>query len=484
MERGVHPSRIGFLSFTRKATEEARDRAMARFNLASEDLPWFRTLHSIVFRCLGLSRGEVVTSKHNKQVADLMGVRLSFGIQRDDGEVSTGSEIGDRLFFYYDVARNKTLDPMEYFRKLQDPDISESRFKLFVDTYEMFKKRNDLVDYTDMMQRFLDGQGVMSVPRLERLFLDEAQDFTRLQWRVVGMMVRNCERSHLAGDDDQSIYGWAGADIATFLKLRERGYKVLEKSYRLPRSVFKVADKISSRISQRFDKTWHPRDCEGSVSRIPSIRNIDMGRGKWLVLARNYYLLEQAEQVCRTLGWSYESKSWSPRKSEVVRAIRYWDRLKEGGRLETDEVKAMYTMMEVGKGVKRGFKTMPSASSREEWGLKDLVARGGLLANPAAPWEDALSKIDSKDRNYIKKVVQGEGSMSEEPRIILSTIHGAKGGECESVVLIPDMSFATYRGFQGNPDGEHRVYYVGATRAKENLILVDNQTSRSYRVED
>ena len=58
------PNRIGYFSFTQKAAYEARDRAMDKFNLAEDDLPYFRTLHSLAFRRLGIKKENVMQRKH------------------------------------------------------------------------------------------------------------------------------------------------------------------------------------------------------------------------------------------------------------------------------------------------------------------------------------------------------------------------------------------------------------------------------------
>ena len=57
--------------------------------------------------------------------------------------------------------------------------------------------------------------------------------------------------------------------------------------------------------------------------------------------------------------------------------------------------------------------------------------------------------------------------------IELSTIHAAKGGEAENVVLLTDLTENTMRSYERNPDDENRLFYVGATRTKENLHLVE-----------
>ena len=67
------------------------------------------------------------------------------------------------------------------------------------------------------------------------------------------------------------------------------------------------------------------------------------------------------------------------------------------------------------------------------------------------------------------------------PRIKLSTIHGTKGGEAENVVLLTDLTYAAIQSSQ--VDDLHRVFYVGVTRTKNNLYLIDPEDfSRAYDV--
>ena len=73
--------------------------------------------------------------------------------------------------------------------------------------------------------------------------------------------------------------------------------------------------------------------------------------------------------------------------------------------------------------------------------------------------------------------------LNKPPRITLSTIHGAKGGEAQNVVLLTDLSFNTMRGYERNPDDENRLFYVGATRTKEHLhIIRPQQDNKGYEL--
>jgi superfamily I DNA/RNA helicase len=74
--------------------------------------------------------------------------------------------------------------------------------------------------------------------------------------------------------------------------------------------------------------------------------------------------------------------------------------------------------------------------------------------------------------------------LNKDPRILLSTIHGAKGGECDNVVLFTDLSTNTQKNFERNPDDENRLFYVGATRAKNHLHVIrpKNPDKKGYKL--
>ena len=92
------------------------------------------------------------------------------------------------------------------------------------------------------------------------------------------------------------------------------------------------------------------------------------------------------------------------------------------------------------------------------------------------PWYEVLD-VQAKERVYITSVLSSGDKFDEEnPRIVLSTIHKAKGGEAENVALFLESTKACCT--MGDPDGERRVFYVGATRAKENLHVIDNHEAK------
>jgi len=87
-------------------------------------------------------------------------------------------------------------------------------------------------------------------------------------------------------------------------------------------------------------------------------------------------------------------------------------------------------------------------------------------------WHEALGKIAHDKRDYLVSVLRQGTKLSDGSRIKLSTIHGAKGGEADNVLLLMDISTKFAKEFQKNGDNVNRLFYVGITRAKKSLHLV------------
>jgi len=138
--------------------------------------------------------------------------------------------------------------------------------------------------------------------------------------------------------------------------------------------------------------------------------------------------------------------------------------------------------------LKRGFKKLPALGDEDLVTLDQLIADHGLmpqkdLLTPIQDciWHEAMDNIPSTERAYITALLRRGEKFNAEPRIKVSTIHGSKGGEADNVVLFTDLSTASEEEFRKNPDDTHRVFYVGVTRAKENLYLVEPQDlAKSY----
>ena len=81
---------------------------------------------------------------------------------------------------------------------------------------------------------------------------------------------------------------------------------------------------------------------------------------------------------------------------------------------------------------------------------------------------------------YIRAVLRRGQKITHDPRIKLSTIHGAKGGEADNVMLLTDLSKKTDESYWLNKDEERRVFYVGMTRAKQSLNVIRSKSNREF----
>ena len=79
LDSGVHPMEIGYFAFTKKAATEARDRAIQKFPALrpDSDFPYFRTLHSLAYRCLAISQKDMMSPEHYREFAQEAGIELA-----------------------------------------------------------------------------------------------------------------------------------------------------------------------------------------------------------------------------------------------------------------------------------------------------------------------------------------------------------------------------------------------------------------------
>ena len=129
---------------------------------------------------------------------------------------------------------------------------------------------------------------------------------------VFGQMVRklwsNAEKTYIAGDDDQAIFKWAGADVDHFIALKTEvnDIKVLDQSYRIPGGpIHELSQKIIGQVQNRFEKNYKPREEHGILKRYSDITQEDMSEGNWLVLSSANYFLDDAKDLCELQGWYY-----------------------------------------------------------------------------------------------------------------------------------------------------------------------------------
>lgn len=438
-DSGVLPERIAFVSFTRAAASEA----LSRLGLKKSDN--VSTIHALAFRHLGLRQPQVVDHAKLKEFSEIVGIPIIGKSPEDDDERGEGD-------FYLDLlnyARSTFTHPSEVYDASDRPG-TRAEFDMFVRSYAEWKHTYGYYDFTDMLERASKGRIRTGA---QVVFVDEAQDLSPLQWDVVDKVCRGAEEVHLAGDDDQAIYAWAGADahgMAKFTQKHKGDSHVLSLSYRLPVAVHAKSQELIRRIVFRVDKEFSSKGHMGLVRVHGQINSVDIRHGEdTLLLARTHSVLREIEQTLieKRIPYTRESGRPGAYQNKFAMAVKAYRKAARGERLSDSERTALFNV-----GTERTRKALDAND------YKTMLQY---------PFQMAL--------NIPHRVVDfyGEADLESTPTIRLSTIHAAKGHEAERVILLTDMTTRVGENADKNPDDEIRVFYVGMTRAKQTLDIVE-----------
>ena len=94
-------------------------------------------------------------------------------------------------------------------------------------------------------------------PNFDVVFIDEAQDLSLMQWDMVKHITDKTVDSFIAGDDDQAVFRWAGADVDSFIAQKGKVIE-LKESRRVPRKIHELANSIIGRVNNRIEKNLEP----------------------------------------------------------------------------------------------------------------------------------------------------------------------------------------------------------------------------------
>lgn len=436
LERGVPKDKIAFVSFTQEGAYVGRDRAIAKFGGKAEDYPYFRTLHSLAYHELGVSRFGVMNPRKYQQFGEMMGMRFWGHVSQDANPTDDDAYLG-----YYSVKRN---NPRAAAAMLDGYDLDFRVLSMVTKCYDAFKKMNGLYDFTDFLEQVVERR--LKVP-VDVAVIDEAQDLTTLQWRAVWMLFQGAKRIYIAGDASQQIFAWAGSDERYFLSLKPTNPPiVLNYTYRCPASVTRYANKILKLIKNKTVPEMTSREEEGTCTMVNSLSELPLGNGEnWLILARNNVFLDEVEGILKQKALIYTRDGKSSVNKKTLDLIKQYEKARKG------ELK-----IEEGSELARLIKECSSLD---------------------CAWFDALN-LDPDLIDYYRSLFGAKAK--DEGKIRLSTIHSCKGAECQNVVLISDMTTKTYKHLLKESDAELRCYYVAVTRAKEKLYIVAPQTTKHY----
>ena len=443
VDKGVPLNRIGYFAFTRKAAGEARDRFLKiKTELTKKDIKYFQTLHSLAFNRLGLKEENVMQDLNYKAIGDTCGIQIkyaSYETNNWNGIFSSDSEYLGLI----NLARVKQISVLEQL------DLNEHLSRIERDKLDAidkeinnYKKIYNLIDFTDMIQKFLDTN---DTPEFDVIFVDEAQDLSLIQWSMINKIEKDtgCD-VWVAGDDDQAIFGWAGADVDSFINYDAEEI-LLKESERVPSSIQKIALDVINRIQDnRIDKQYFPKSETGDIYERYKLSDIDMTTGDWLILTRTKSLLKPIPTYLKKKGLFFNTAQGNSIGKSLYEDIQYWSQLQK--RIPLPDIQ-----------VQR---------------IKERI-KGSM--NLSLKWYDAFDNVSDSQITYMRLLLLNHEDPTKEARIKVSTIHGAKGGEATNVVLFLNETANTIKGAKkstAKQDEEYRVWYVGITRTMKNLYLI------------
>ena len=263
----VVPRSILAVTFTNKAANEMKERVNGLIGDLSRSL-WIGTFHSVCLRIL------------KREITHLEGFGRDFTIYDDADQIKlikqcmAELDISDRTYTprairsKIDGAKNKGLGPEDL-----NADVYEETIAKIYDLYEKELRRANALDFSDLLhvtvRLFNEKSDILK--RYQELFqhilVDEYQDTNPVQYKIVELLSKKHRNLFVVGDDNQSIYGWRGADITNILDFEKdfpdtRIIK-LERNYRSTKTILEASNKLISNNKHRRDKELWTENAQG-----------------------------------------------------------------------------------------------------------------------------------------------------------------------------------------------------------------------------
>jgi DNA helicase-2/ATP-dependent DNA helicase PcrA len=543
LDDGVDVNDILVVSYTRAAAAEIRERLAERLECSPRALRGnVATMHAKAYELLDLSRGDVVGEKDKKEFCEDYGLEFEDEYEASRRRSSRSTTMGNKLIAtsqwlqrtrrdvadWYDVPFQWNVDEVRL-----PPDVdpnaqtgnkytptwpsSDERLDVpeAIRAWRAYKGENGLIGFADMLERVKQRS---LVPNVDYLVIDEFQDITTLQYEVYEEWKPHMEKVLIAGDDDQVVYAWQGAD--PHLLLDEGGDDViLDTSYRLPSRILNVVNREIDHVTERQEKDFLPRTEGGRVEAVSSPSMYDLVRniratieqdpdGDVMLLFRARYQMFQFMDEFISYGIPFrvltDQRMWTDRFTDYVEAVERMEAGEPINGLQARRLAEMLDSAAFGTGERDAlFDAIDDLQDAE--GVDDLtdlevdesfVKEHAPFAPDLASAADMVRKVTNYQKRSLKAYVSGDYQDVDRSRVRVGTIHSAKGREADHVFVATDLTEKVVEQMAAtigdeNPEGaeafeestnpvpcltdnERRVFYVGMSRARERLVLLEN----------
>ena len=269
--RMAFPSQILSVTFTNKAAKEMKSRVDDYIGHGIEGLPWMGTFHSIAAKILRIN-------------AELVGLKPNFTILDTDDQIRLlkqiikAENIDDKkwtpryMASLIDSWKNKGWMP-EKLTSQNNFKFAEGKGKKVYEIYQSRLKILNACDFGDLLllnlELFKENQDILKKyhEKFKYILVDEYQDTNICQYLWLRLLAQGSHNICVVGDDDQSIYGWRGAEVDNILRFEKEfsGAKVikLERNYRSTEHILGAASGLISANKSRLGKTLWTEDIGG-----------------------------------------------------------------------------------------------------------------------------------------------------------------------------------------------------------------------------
>ena len=532
------------VSYTRAAAAEIRERLAERLDISPRSLQGnVGTMHAKAYELLDLSRGDVVGEDDKEEFCEEYGIEFEDQHGGAGRRTARSTTIGNKIIAtsqwlqrterdvadWYDVPFKWNVEEVRLPPE-EDPNAQQGNkytptwpsdddridIPETIRAWRAYKGDHDLVGFADMLERVAQRS---LVPSVDYLMIDEFQDITTLQYGVFEEWRPHMEKVLIAGDDDQVVYAWQGADPDLLLETDVDEDVVLPNSYRLPSEILNVVNAEIRHIDKRQEKDLHPRKEGGTVEAIESpsmlelVRNVrytvedDEGSVMCLFRAR-YQMFDFIDEfIDRGIPFTMltDGRMWTDRVQDYVAAIEKIDAGEPVTLLEARRLADMLQESAFGTNDRDEFYDL--LDDREEAAdadditlidvpVDDMTEFIPFMPDPASA-DDMVRKVTSFQRKSMGAYFGGDYEGMDPTRVRVGTIHSAKGREADHVFVATDLTEKVVEQMAASiddptdvagveeftkstspvpvlTDNERRVFYVGMSRARERLVVLEN----------
>ena len=275
-DKNINPWNILAITFTNKAASEMKERIETLVGEEATQSMWVSTFHSMCVRILRmnihlLGYGKWFTIYDTSDQKSLL-KQIIKNLNYDEKTFPVGSVLGD-----ISAQKNQAISPEEY-TKIAGDDFRLSRIAKIYTNYQQQLKENNALDFDDLLVKvyelFTKHPEALNYyqDKFQYIHVDEYQDTNTVQYYMVRLLAGDRQNLCVVGDDDQSIYGWRGADIRNILDF-ERDFKGakairLEQNYRSTGTILDAANAVVSLNTNRKPKKLWTENEKGKAIEI------------------------------------------------------------------------------------------------------------------------------------------------------------------------------------------------------------------------